>query len=196
MEQALKRLKVKPERLAAAPQITPLFKNAEGGLKAVLRAMRFSAQDDVIAAFLKKYESVPVGDRNSLPWEAIALSAGLDMHHLTGAILFALQAASVNAVKIIALTAHPAVMQKTVEFAKLPSGEKDRKIMHQGLGFLPSPKGPTFIGKAVFAGQGAPEKEEPEQTATFGENDDIDQLFPSVTAMQDKLIPIRQRLLE
>jgi len=68
--------------------------------------------------------------------------------------------------------------------------------MHQGLGFLPSPKGPTFIGKAVFAGQGAPEKEEPEQTATFGENDDIDQLFPSVTAMQDKLIPIRQRLLE
>lgn len=165
---------------------------ADGGLRSVLDAMRFSAQDEVIAAFLKKYDSIPTGDRESLPWEAVALAAKLDLHRLTGAILFALQAASVNIVKVIALSSHPAVMQATVDFAKLPSGEKDRTMVHQGLGFLPSPKGPTFIGKAVFGPSGGKEKEEPTEAAMFDGDDDIDELFPSPSAMQEKLVPIRQ----
>ena len=192
--EALRRLKVKPEQLATAPQITPMFKNADGGLATVLGAMRFAAQDEVIAAFLKKYDSIPAGDRERVPWEAVALAAKLDMHQLTGAILFALQAASVNTVKIIAYSNHPAVMQKTIEYAKLPSGDRDRTIVHRGLGFLPDPKGPVFIGKAEFGASGSKGTAEP--APTFSGDDDLDQIFPPADAMQEMLVPIRQRRLE
>ena len=88
---ALQRLRVSEEALATAPAITPLLKKAEGGLKQVLAAMRF-APDEVITAFLRKYDSIPVGDRERLPMEAIALAAGIDIHHLMGSIMMALQA--------------------------------------------------------------------------------------------------------
>jgi hypothetical protein len=177
--------------LAKTPQISPLFEKAEGGLKTVLNAMRFYAGDETIAAFLKKYDSIPAGDRERLPWEAIALSAKVDLQRLTGAILFAMQSASVNTVKVIALSSHPLIMQKTIEFAQMPGGVKDRNTMHQALGFLPSPKGPTFIGKAVFGSAGAKENEEPAEGAIFDADSDINELFPAPSTMQDRLVPIR-----
>jgi len=72
---ALRRLKVKPEELEIAPQITPSLRQAKGGLRAVLSAMRMSAEDEVIAAFLQKYDSIPEGDRKTLPWEAVCIAA-------------------------------------------------------------------------------------------------------------------------
>src|SRR6266567_5671939 len=45
--EALRRLRVTAKELEAAPQITPLLKKADGGLKRVLMAMRL-AQDEVI----------------------------------------------------------------------------------------------------------------------------------------------------
>lgn len=62
---ALKRLGVSQADLDAAPQISPLLKKADGGLKQVLAAMRF-APDEVITAFLRKYDSIPLGDRERL----------------------------------------------------------------------------------------------------------------------------------
>jgi hypothetical protein len=194
LAEALRRLKVKRETLERAPEITPLFNQAEGGLQAVLGAMRFAAQDEVIAAFLKKYDAIPAGDRQSLPWEAIAIAANVDLRHLAGAILFALREMSVNSVKVIAFSQHAAVMRKTIEYAMMPSGDKDRMLVHRGLGFLPDPKGPTFIGKAVFGAAGR-EKEEPDLAATFDGDDDLDQLFPPANLIEEKLVPIRQRLL-
>jgi hypothetical protein len=194
--EALKRLKVKPEKVAEAPQITPLFKNAEGGLKGVLNAMRFSAQDEVIATFLKKYDSIPEGDRQRVPWEAVAIAARLDIRQLTGSILFAMQAASASMVKVIALSSHPLITKARITYGQLPGGDKDRNAIDTALGFLPSPKGPTFIGKAVFGSTGTKEKEESEPNAVFGEDDDLDDLFPMASSMQEKLVPIRQRLLE
>ena len=191
-QEALKRLKIKPEQLEEIPRITLLFKKAEGGLRMVLNAMRFSSGDETIAAFLKKYDSIPSGDCKNLPWEAIALSAKIDLQRLTGAILFALQSASVNTVKVIALSSHPLIVKKTIEYAKLPGGVKDRNTMHQALGFLPSPKGPTFIGKAVFGAGGNKESEEQTDANVFDADNDIDELFPSPSAMQEKLVPIRQ----
>lgn len=194
--EALKRLKVSRQALEKAPPITPLFKDAEGGPTAVLGAMRFAVQDNAIAAFLKQYDAIPAGDRERLPWEAIAIKAGVDLRLLAGAILFAMREMSVNMVKVIAFSQHPKVMQKTIDYALMPSGDKDRMLVHRGLGFLPDPKGPTFIGKAVFGATGGREKDEPEMAATFDGDDDLDQLFPPANAMQEKLVPIRQRLLE
>jgi hypothetical protein len=195
---ALKRLKISPEQVAKVPQITPIFKKAEGGLKGVLDAMRFCREDETIAQFLRKYDSISGVDRERLPWEAIAIKAKIDIQQLTGAIMFALQASSANIVRMLAWSAHPAVMQKTIDYAKLPSGEKDRSMLHTGLGWLPSAKGPTFIGKqvAVFGGRESTENNPAAPVSTFDGDDDLDQLFPSSSDMQQKLVPIRQRLLE
>jgi len=189
---------VKPEQLAAAPQITDLYRNAEGGLKAVLSAMRFCLHDEVIATFLAKYDSIPVGDRPRLPWEAIALAAGLDVRTVSGAILNAIVQSCANTSKVLAFTAHPKVMRATIRYGQKPSGEKDRRALDLMVGALPSPKGPTFIGKAVFGGaSGSADGQEPgsEEPIFDREGADLDRLFPSAAAMQDKLVPIRQRQL-
>jgi hypothetical protein len=190
--EALARFKVKPEQLETVPQFSSIFRAADGGLKAVLEAMRFSGGDEVIGAFLKVYDKIPAGDRERIPWEAIAIKAKIDTPRLIGSIMIAMQTMSQNTVRVIAWSAHPAVMKKTVQFAKMASGEKDRQLFHTGTGWLPTAKGPTFIGKAVFDSNGHEKHDEPE---VFSADDDLDELFPPANAMQERLVPIRQRLL-
>jgi len=168
--------------------------------------MRLSAQDEVIAAFLRKYDAIPEGDRATLPWEAIAIAADVNVSHLLGSAMIALSVYSANASRIIAVTNHPRITQKRVEYGLLPSGEKDRNALDIMVGAMPSAKGPTFIGKAFFGGGGADggitkdkddeSGETAEPTAVFGVDDDLDNLFPPANTMQEKLVPIRQRLLE
>jgi len=194
--EALRRLRVKPEELEAVPQITPLLQKADGGMKQVIMAMRFSP-DEIISTYLKKYDAIPLGDRNALPMEAVAVAAKINPSHLLGSIMVALQAQSVNAVKIIAVTSHPKITQARVIYGQHPLGERDRAALDTAMGFLPSPKGPTFIQKAIF-GSGkstmdAQRGEDDEQDDSDGP--DLDKLFPPANLMQEKLNPIRQRRL-
>jgi hypothetical protein len=203
-QQALKRLGVDLEKLRSSPEITPMLKNAAGGLKAVLGAMRFSADDPVVDSFLQKYDSIPVGDREKLSWEAIALAAELDLRVFLGSAMLALQAHAVSMVKIIAMTNHPKITKARVRYGLLPSGEKDRTALDTAMRFLPSPKGPTFIGKAVFgagnqtmSAQGAGRGEDEDGPVIDGDDDpDLNDLFPSSNTIQQRMIPIRQRILE
>jgi hypothetical protein len=210
---ALKRLGVTEEQLAAAPQITPLLKMACGGLKQITDAMRF-APDEVIQTFLRKYDSLDKAERGSLCWEAIALSAGVPVSALLGSIMVSLQAQSVSMVKMIALSGHPEIAKARLRYGTLPSGDRDRQALDQAMGFLPNPKGPMFIGKAVFgsgknsmdqqklrrrSGDDLPGDEDEDQDevplAARDSEPDLDQLFPPCNLMQEKLQAIRQRLL-
>jgi hypothetical protein len=200
--QALKRLKVKPEALIAAPQITPLLKTSvKGGLKASLGAMRFATDDQDINAFLKVYDKVPIGDRERVTWEAIAIAAKVNPKHLLGAIQLAVQTYCWNRSRFIAVSNHPDITNARVKYAMMAGGEKDRTALDIALGVLQSPKGPTFIGKqvAVFSGGAGQAKEGDEGKtveAEYSTTDGFDDLFPSPNEIQDKLVPIRQRLLE
>jgi hypothetical protein len=200
----MKRLGVTPDQVAEVDQITPIFKNAEGGLKAVLEAMRFSSQDETIGAFLKKYDSIPERDHPLLRWEAIGIAAEIDMKELAGAIILAMQAASATTVKVIAFSGHPKIMEARVKYGQLPSGEKDRWAIDTALGFLPTTKGPTFIGRAIFGGAGSnlgsvPKGDDDSEDSTPSSVMDIDSeyndLFPSPGEIQEKLVPIRQKML-
>jgi hypothetical protein len=200
---ALRRLDISQDDLDAAPQITPLLKNAQGGLKQVISAMRLSP-DEVIVAFLLKYDSIPIGDRERLPIEAVALAAGVDINHLLGSIMLALQTQAVNTVKIIAMTAHPAITRARVKYGQMAGGDKDRTALDTAMGFLPSPKAPTFIGKAIFGSgrsvmdqQSGDNDEDEEPPIAAAESDpDLDKLFPPANLMQEKLAAIRQRSRE
>ena len=167
--------------------------------------MRFTAEDPSIAAFLEKYDSVPAGDRERVSWEAIALAAGVDLRVFLGSIMLALQSQAFNVTKIIAVTNQPKITAARVKYGLLPSGEKDRTALDMTNGVLPSPKGPTFIGKAIFGSgkqnindQGAGKGDDEDGTVIEADTDepDLDILFPPSNDMQTRLIPIRQRLLE
>ena len=200
--QANKWLGVKDEDVAQAPQITPLLKKASGGLKALLDAMRFAADDPDISRFLDKYDAVPVGYIGHAAWEAIALSAGVNIKHLLGAIQVAATNYFGNTSRLIAVSAHPKITKSRVKYGLLPSGEKDRNALDIQVGALPQAKGPTFIGNAVFKGgggtapQGDPaEIEEGEIAEAVEIGDDVERLFPESNAVQELLVPIRQKLL-
>jgi len=199
---ALKRLKVKPEILQAAPQITPLLKKSlKGGLKTALEAMRFSTSDQEISSFLKVYDKVPIGDRGRLPWEAIIIKAKVNPVYLLGAIQLAVQTYCWNKSRFIAVSNHPDVTQARVDFGLgLVGAEKDRMALDIMVGAQQSPKGPTFIGKqvAVFGAGGQAKESDDGKTveAEYTSSDEFDNLFPSPNEVQEKLVPIRQRLLE
>lgn len=200
-KEALKRLGVSQEDVENAQQVTDLLKYAEGGLKAVLAAMRFASQNETIRIFLQKYDSIPSGDREKLPWEAIVIAAELESDTFFGAASFAVANYASNKSKIILSSSHPKVTQARVAFALLPGGEKDRFAIDTMVGALPSPKGPTFIGKAIFGGasQTANEKDDDDSTpqeGVFVDTDNLDSLFPPSADMQEKLIAVRQKMLE
>src|SRR5215831_14263951 len=109
--------------------LTDILNKAEGGIPAVLQAMRFST-DPTIGEFLGKYDAAGVRDRRIVPFEAFAIQAGVDIRQLLGAIILALRDHSATEVKITALTSHAAVTKATVENALKPSGYRDRQMIH------------------------------------------------------------------
>jgi hypothetical protein len=153
--------------------------------------MRFSSSE-AIQKFLKTYDSISLRDREKLSLEAIAIAAKVGIPLLLGEILLAIREHSVNVVKFIAVGSHPEVMKKTVESALLPGGWRDREHVHTMLGALPTPKNTTNFINKVFTG-GA--KDEEEKDAPEEIMDDVDFVFPDSSVMQDRIQPMRQKLL-
>lgn len=190
---ALRRLGVSAMQVKTAPDISTLLKKGSGGLTRALEAMRFSNDPSVIA-FLEKYDAVPARDREALSWEAIAIAADVNAVHLLGGVILALQAQSANEVKIIALTHHPEMMAKRVEFGRLAAGERDRTAIDTGLGFLPTAKGATFIINPNS--RKSNDDDEGDDEPLDGRAADLDHLFPSLSKTQEALVPLKARQLE
>ena len=141
-----------------------------------------------------------------MSWEAVGLSAQIDLNHLLGSAMLALTYQSASIAKIIAVTNQPKITKARVKFGLLAGGEKDRTALDMANGVLAQPKGPTFIGKAMFGAPGGgaqmPQEDDDDGTETQAatpvnpEDQDVDALFPSPKLMQDKLTGIRNRLLE
>jgi hypothetical protein len=129
---ALRKLGVSSDQVAGVPQITPLLKDKRRSLKPVLFAMCLS-QDPVVQRFLAKRASLDVWARENTAWEAIALAAGIDMQHLLGAAILAVGEVG----KVIAISHHLELLEKRIEYAKLPGGWRDRDAIDRLLGLLP-----------------------------------------------------------
>ena len=187
--EALHRLKVTPEQIEACPKIEPVLKVSRGWKKQALNAMRFS-DGELTRLFLDKWDTIPERDRDNVTFEAVALAVDINPRHLLGEILLAMRETSASQVKMIAMSAHPKVMKARVEYALTPGGFRDRDKVDEILGAIKAPMGSTFIGKAFFGGdkEEAPEPEELE--------DDVNVVFPECEAMQEKIQPMRQKLLE
>lgn len=154
--------------------------------------------------FLAKWDAVPERDRESLTIEVIAVAAGVDPRALLGEILLAAREYSVVKFKLRALEAHPDILERRIEFAKLPGGYRDRDAVDTILGALPRSK-TTFIDK-FYAGSETAEtdlpesdsEEAPAKAITQAEEmvEDENFIFPDSELMQEKIQPIRQKMLE
>lgn len=203
VDQALKRLGVKPEQLASVPPLSAMLKEdakEAGGQKAVLRAIRFSPEKPEIASFLEAYDNLPKGDKERLPWEAIAVSADINVDHLLGAIQAAVYKHSANRSRFIIGMGHPLSVAARVRYAQLPSGEKDRTALDIMLGAMPQKKGMTIINRMGGSSSSDKDDDDDEDEIVEGEmftpDHDLEAMFPSSEKIQDKLQTIRQRLLE
>lgn len=154
----------------------------------MLAAMRFSA-DPIIFRFLQVYDRGSPIDQACIPWEAWAIKAQLNIQELLGSILIAMRQQSVNVIKVLAITGHPATVKARIAAAKTAKGVRDRDSLDISMGFLPSPKGPTtFIGK-YFAGTQGPEPETGKEVPSPARPDevDVDDLFPDISETQGLL---------
>ena len=184
----LKREHVSKEALAQAPRITDILKEVRGGLSLAIKALRFSEEQTSIA-FLEKWDSFGTRDQQALGIEGVALAANLNIKHLWGEMMLAIREHSVNSVKIIAVAAHPMITKKRVEFAKTAGGVRDRDALDTMLGALPKSQGISIFNKIVTGGKDEDsEREEMVEDANF--------IFPDSSIMQDKVQPVRQKILE
>jgi hypothetical protein len=87
---------------------------------------------------------------------------------------------------------HPAVVQTTIKQALKPRGDRDRKMVHDAVGFLPTPKGSTINLNFPPSGAGrAEQQDEPDATPP-----EINELFPMITEKQQGWQENRHRLLQ
>jgi hypothetical protein len=174
------------QQIRQAPRL-PLPANR----KAVIDAMRFSSEPSVLS-FLHTYDATPICDRKQIPLEAVALKAGVKIPELLGAIVLCFQSYQAQKVAIMAMAAHPQVLESTIANAGMPGGEADRRIMHTALGFLPSPKGASFNFNFTQPQPVASAKDDREEDTP----PDVNDLFPVITDKQEKWQGMRNKLLQ
>lgn len=196
---ALRRLGFKKQDLDSVPEISSILKSTMGSVKKAIAAMRFSNQA-CIQTFLDTYDAVPEGDREYLSLEAIALKAGVKTPELLGATLLSCKTLRAQESALIAMNSHRKVLKKTIEYAMEPGGHKDRQMLHEAIGFLPSPRG-VNMSVNLLGGNPQytePKKEEPESGGDIIEGsaeDDFVQAFPSVNGKLEEWSTDRNKLL-
>jgi hypothetical protein len=137
---ALKRLGVSERQLGQAPVISPMLSLVSGGMKTILSAMRF-APDPTISAFLAKYDRLSPSDRKTLPIEAVALAAGVDIRSLLGSITLSLQMQSVSLVKLLALASHPSIVRARIKFGRRRAATRTARPSTPPWASCPIPRG-------------------------------------------------------
>lgn len=183
--EALRRLGVKAEQLVNVPQISHILKHAERGLPQVIDALRGYDEEDA-QAFIQKYDSLSLSDQKHLTIEDICVAAEIRTLDLLASATKALVLESQTASAIIAATSHYKVVRKTVAMANTDGGHRDREMIHLATGFLPSPKGSTFINQRVQVANFGGDKQHP--TANPAPPPDEEDLI----SMDDDLVAMDQ----
>lgn len=194
---ALRRLGITKDDLELVPQITDILKSSFKNVKAAIQTLRFSNETAAVE-FFKVYDELPAGDREYLPIEAVCLKAAVTPSALLGATFVACKVVRGQESALMAVNAHPAVLKKTIEYAKEPGGDRWAKMIHESVGFLPTPKGGGNINVNLLAGNpvhGNPNRAEGPAVPEL-QNEDFGDLFPSVNQNLEKWADNRRKLLE
>lgn len=181
------------EKLELCPKITDILKSSFKTVKAAIQAIRFSNDTSAIE-FLAVYDEIPACDRDYIPIEAVCLKAGVSPSALLGATFLACKTVRSQESALIAVNAHPKVLKDTIRYASLPGGDRDRKLLHEAVGFLPTPKGGSINVNLL---NGVPQHQKPDRPAAepIVEEEDFGSLFPNINRNLEKWSSDRRKLL-
>jgi len=203
---ALERMGVTKKELKLSAQITPILDNALGGLQnndgvgrhrstvsKVIGFLRFST-DEAARQFLYVYDSLPKVDRERIPIEAICIKAKINPDEILGATLRAARNISAQESALMTIVEHPEVVRSTVQFSRLAGGSKDREMLHQAVGYLPTPKG---VSMSVNLLGGNPQlSRDNEGGGSEDDEDSFESAFPSLNRNLESWGDRRRKLLE
>ncbi len=197
-EQALARLNVTESQIARTPEIKSILqaalKNGRKGAsnEAVIGYLRFS-EDPRVQSLLDVYDEMNKGDRNDVPIEALCLRARVETPLVLGLVIMCARNLSAQESALQTIIEHPEVVKSTIDFAKnLPGASKDREMIHQAVGYLPTSKGQTISFNLL---NGNPQKEQAEDE-TDDDNESFTLAFPSVNESLEKWSGQRNKLLD
>jgi hypothetical protein len=176
--------------MVGVPQISHILKHAERGLGQVIDALRGHDEEDA-QAFIEKYDSLSASDQERLTIEEISIAAGVKTLDLLACATKALVMESQTASAIIAATSHYKVVNKTVKMALEDGGHRDREMLHTATGFLPSPKGSTFINSRIQVANFDGKPAQPAEPETIDAEDlvSMDDDMLGLDSFERKMLP-------
>lgn len=136
-------LEIEPAVVAAAPRVSHLFRHIPGGEAGVWEMLEACDSPDA-RKLLEVRHRLTRRQFDAVPFEAIALAAGMSTKHAFGVVSEAVIENSQDASKLILHAAAPEIMQKAVEHAK-GDGVVERGKLLQAVGLLPRSKNTTTI---------------------------------------------------
>lgn len=144
-EVALRRLRVKPEDLESSPQITPVLRRTVGSVAKSISLLRFS-EDPQAQKIVESYDQANKCDRDIVPIEAFCLRTNVNPAAILGLVIMSMRNLSAQESALTTMMEHPEVVRSTIQFAKeIPGASKDREMIHQAVGYLPTSKGSSII---------------------------------------------------
>ncbi len=136
-------LEVDPALVAAAPRISHLFEHIPDGEAGVWKLL--AGCDNPDARKLLDVRARLVGrELSAIPFEGMAIAAGMSPRHAFGVISEALVEHSQDASRLILQAAVPDIMRKAVEHAK-GDGVGERKTLLQAVNLVPRSKNTIVV---------------------------------------------------
>jgi hypothetical protein len=152
-------------------RILSSYKSKRTSLHRTVSFLRFSP-DPAAQAIVEVYDAMNTGDRDYVPIEALCIKAEVNPLTVFGAACAAARVVMGQESAMTTIVEHPEVVRRTIQFAKeLPGASKDREMVHQAVGWLPTSKG-VSMNVNLMGGNAQ---------LTEGDDDDsIDDAFPSI----------------
>lgn len=198
-EKALRRYGITDEQISRCAEISPsinrVLSNAPNGLTAIERVigfLRFS-EDPAALAIVESWDTANPGDRRYFSIEMLCVKTEVNPLQVLGATIHAARQVMAQESALRTIMEHPEVVESTIKFAKaLPGAFKDREMIHQAVGYLPTSKGMS-MNVNLMGGNPQFSKQEEE-----GEDDDesFASAFPSLNGDIEQWSNNRHKLLE
>jgi hypothetical protein len=117
----------------------------QGGRTVFMEYARIASQsDERLMPLVEKWDSLSKSDKRYVNLDDLCEAVGIRLGMVVGAVADAAFEYNADVSKLMAAVAHPAVVQATIDSALTPQGVQDRRMLHQHLGFVPTPTGPVF----------------------------------------------------
>jgi hypothetical protein len=135
-----------PEILPFAATLAYVFRDS-GGVETAIEGAKLVAEegDERFIRLIHAWDTLTKTDKEKVRLEDLLAAAELTSKAFLGAVIPALYQRNMDISRLLVSTSHSRVVGATIDNALNPRGVMDRKMIHDVVGFLPQPKGNTFI---------------------------------------------------